>query len=301
MYDVIIIGAGPAGLTAALYALRAEKSVVLIEKQAPGGQIVLSGEVENFPATPHLSGAEFAERLVSQVMDLGGHIEYEEVTQIIDGKVKTVVTDLDRYEGKTVIIATGVKNRKLGIDGEENLVGKGISYCAVCDGAFYRNKTVAVVGGGNTAVEDAIYLSDIAKKVYVIHRRDEFRAEPRLVKKLREKENVELVLDSVVESFIDDNGLKGVTLKNVKSEAESNLLVDGVFLAVGQIPQCEIFEDVVTRTQGGYIDAGESCKTNAAGIFVAGDCREKTVRQLTTAVGDGSVAALAACEYLANE
>ncbi len=301
MYDVIIIGAGPAGLTAALYALRAEKSVVLIEKQAPGGQIVLSGEVENFPATPHLSGAEFAERLVSQVMDLGGHIEYEEVTQIIDGKVKTVVTDLDRYEGKTVIIATGVKNRKLGIDGEENLVGKGISYCAVCDGAFYRNKTVAVVGGGNTAVEDAIYLSDIAKKVYVIHRRDEFRAEPRLVKKLREKENVELVLDSVVESFIDDNGLKGVTVKNVKSEAESNLLVDGVFLAVGQIPQCEIFEDVVTRTQGGYIDAGENCKTNAAGIFVAGDCREKTVRQLTTAVGDGSVAALAACEYLANE
>ncbi len=298
MYDIIIIGGGPAGLTAALYALRAEKSVVVIEKLGLGGQIALSSEVENFPGTMKMSGAEFAANLAAQVEALGGKIEYEEVVEIIDGDVKTVVTDLDRYEGKSIIIATGVKNRRLGAEGEDELVGKGISFCAVCDGSLYRNKTVAVIGGGNTAVEDAIYLSDIAQKVYIVHRRDEFRAENRLVRALEARSNIELVLDSTVERFVNDGGLKGIDVVNVKNGEKRNIAVDGAFVAVGQIPQCEIFKNIITLDEGGYVAAGESCRTNVDGIFVAGDCRNKTVRQLTTAVGDGSVAALAAVEYL---
>lgn len=300
MYDIIIIGGGPAGLTAALYALRAEKSVVVIEKLGLGGQIALSSEVENFPGTPKMSGAEFAEKLASQVESLGGRIEYEEVVEIVDGSPKVVVTDLDRYEGRCVIIATGVMNRRLGAEGEEQLIGKGVSFCAVCDGSFYRKKTVAVIGGGNTAVEDAIYLSDIAEKVYIVHRRNEFRAEGRLVRALTARENVELVLDSTVERFIDDGGLKGIEVVNVKNGEKRILNVDGAFVAVGQIPQCEIFRGLITLDEGGYISAGESCRTNVEGIFVAGDCRNKAVRQLTTAVGDGSVAALAAIDYLGS-
>ena len=298
MYDIIIIGGGPAGLTAALYALRAEKSVVVIEKLGLGGQIALSSEVENFPGTMKISGAEFAANLAAQVETLGGKIEYEEVVEIIDGEVKTVVTDLDRYEGRSIIIATGVKKRRLGAEGEDELVGKGISFCAVCDGSFYKGKTVAVIGGGNTAVEDAIYLSDIAKKVYIVHRRSEFRAENRLVRALEERENIELVLDSTVQRFVKDGGLKGIDVVNVKSGEKRHIEIEGAFVAVGQIPQCEIFKDIITLDEGGYISAGENCLTNAKGIFVAGDCRNKTVRQLTTAVGDGSVAALAAIDYL---
>ncbi len=298
MYDVIIIGGGPAGLTAALYALRAEKSVVVIEKLGLGGQIALSGEVENFPGTMKMSGAEFAENLAAQVDALGGKIEYEEVVEIIDGNPKTVVTDLDRYEGKSIIIATGVKNRRLGAEGEDELIGKGISFCAVCDGSFYKNRVVAVIGGGNTAVEDAIYLSDIAQKVYLIHRRNEFRAESRLVRALKSRSNIELVLETTVEKFVAEGGLKSIKVANVKTGEKSTLNVDGAFVAVGQIPQCEIFKDIITLNEGGYVAADESCRTNLEGVFVAGDCRNKNVRQLTTAVGDGSVAALAAIDYL---
>ncbi len=298
IYDIVIIGGGPAGLTAALYALRAEKSVVVIEKLGLGGQIALSGEVENFPGTPKMSGAEFAANLASQVETLGGRIEYEEVVEIIDGKIKTVVTDIDRYEGRSVIIATGVMNRRLGAEGEAELIGRGVSFCAVCDGSFYKKKTVAVIGGGNTAVEDAIYLADIAEKVYIVHRRDEFRAESRLVRTLKERQNVELVLDSTVERFIDDGGLKGIEVVNVKSGEKRIIDIDGAFVAVGQIPQCQIFNGLITLDEGGYISAGENCRTNVEGIFVAGDCRNKSVRQLTTACSDGSVSALAACEYL---
>ena len=298
MYDVIIIGGGPAGLTAALYALRAEKSVVVIEKLGLGGQIALSGEVENFPGTMKMSGAEFAQNLAAQVDALGGRIEYEEVVEIIDGNPKTVITDLDRYEGKSIIIATGVKNRRLGAEGEDELIGKGISFCAVCDGSFYKNRVVAVIGGGNTAVEDAIYLSDIAKQVYLIHRRNEFRAESRLVRALKSKNNIELVLETTVEKFVAEGGLKSIKLVNVNTGEKRTIDVDGAFVAVGQIPQCEIFKDIITLNDSGYVAADENCRTNLDGIFVAGDCRNKTVRQLTTAVGDGSVAALAAIDYL---
>ncbi len=298
MYDIVIIGGGPAGLTAALYALRAEKSVLVIEKLGLGGQIALTSEVENFPGTPKMSGLDFTSKLAAQVEELGGQIEFEEVLEIKDGATKTVVTDFGRYETRSVIIATGVKNRRLGADGEENLIGKGISFCAVCDGSFYKNKTVAVIGGGNTAVEDAIYLSDIAEKVYLVHRRQEFRAESRLVRALEKRENIELVLDSTVKRFVEENGLKAVEVVNVKNGVERTLTVDGAFVAVGQIPQCEIFKDFISLDDGGYVSADESCRTNIDGIFVAGDCRHKTVRQLTTAVSDGSIAALAACDYL---
>ena len=301
MYDIIIIGGGPAGLTAALYALRAEKSVLVLEKSGLGGQIALSGKVENFPGVAQMSGAEFAETLSGQVEALGGQIEYEAALEIKDGAIKTVVTDFGEYEAKSVIIATGVQNRRLGVKGEDEFIGRGISFCAVCDGAFYKGKTVAVIGGGNTAVEDAEYLSDIAEKVYLIHRRDAFRAEERLVKRLAERPNVEFVLDSTVQEFCGGaDGINGIDVVNVKTNEVRHITLDGAFVAVGQIPQNDIFKGLIAIDDGGFISAGENCFTDKNGIFVAGDCRNKDVRQLTTAVGDGSVAALAACAYLSN-
>ena len=292
MYDIIIIGGGPAGLTAALYALRAEKHVLVLEGSGFGGQIVYTQNVENFPGTLSMSGAEFADRLVEQVLALGGEVEFERVTKLTDGEVKTVATDSGEYTAKSVIIATGVKNRPLGVEGEKELIGRGLSFCAVCDGAFYKGKTVAVVGGGNTAVEDAIYLSAIAEKVYLIHRRQEFRAEPKIVKELNEKANIELVLDSVVSGFVKEDKLNGIEVTNKITSEKKTLMIDGIFVAVGQIPQNSIFEGVIDLDESGYIIAGEDCKTSAEGIFAAGDCRTKSVRQLTTAVGDGTVAAI---------
>jgi len=294
MYDIIVIGGGPAGLTAALYALRAEKSVLVLEGSGFGGQIVYTPKVENFPGTLSMSGAEFADKLVEQVLSLGGEVEFEKVLEIKDGEIKTVITDSGEHTAKSIIIATGVKNRPLGVEGEEKLIGRGLSFCAVCDGAFYKGKTVAVVGGGNTAIEDAIYLSALASKVYLIHRRQEFRAEPRLVKELHEKANIELVLDSTVSGFLKEDRLNGIEVTNKITQEKREILIDGIFVAVGQIPQNKIFEGIVDLDEYGYIIAGEDCKTSAKGIFAAGDCRTKSVRQLTTAVGDGTVAAIAA-------
>lgn len=296
MYDIIIIGGGPAGLTAALYALRAEKSVLVLEGSGFGGQIVYTPKVENFPGTLSMSGAEFADKLVEQVLSVGGEVEFEKVVAVEDGEVKKVVTDSGEYTAKSIIIATGVKNRPLGVDGEEKLIGRGLSFCAVCDGAFYKGKTVAVVGGGNTAIEDALYLSAMAEKVYLIHRRQEFRAEPKLVKEIKEKSNIELVLDSTVSGFIKDEKLKGIEVTNKVTLEKRELSIDGIFVAVGQIPQNKMFEGVVDLDEYGYVIADEDCKTSAEGIYVAGDCRTKSVRQLTTAVSDGTVAAIAACE-----
>lgn len=302
MYDVVIIGGGPAGLTAALYALRAEKSILVLEKSGLGGQIALSSKVENFPGIAQMSGADFAETLSGQVEALGGQIEYEAVLEVKDGDVKTVVTDFGEYQAKSVIIATGVQNRRLGAKGEEEFIGRGVSFCAVCDGAFYKNKTVAVIGGGNTAVEDAEYLADIAKKVYIIHRRTEFRAEESLVKRLEKRTNVEFVLDSTVQEFFGTaDGIEGLEILNVKTGETQRITLDGAFVAVGQIPQNDIFNGLVAIDDGGFILAGENCLTDKKGIFVAGDCRNKAVRQLTTAVGDGSVAALAACDFVSEK
>lgn len=292
MYDVVVIGGGPAGLTAALYSLRAEKRVLVLEGNGFGGQIVYAQTVDNFPGIPNMNGAAFAEKLLEQVMSAGGDVEFENVIKVIDGEVKTVVTDYNEYKAKSVIIATGVKHRHLGVEGEEEHIGKGVSFCAVCDGAFFKGKTVAVVGGGNTAVEDAVYLADMAKKVYLIHRRDEFRAENAVVNMLEEKENIELVLNTVVSKINGDEFVSGIEVLNVETQETREITLDGIFVAVGQIPQNEIFRGLVDLDADGYVVAGEDCRTSAEGIFTAGDCRTKNIRQLTTAVGDGTVAAL---------
>lgn len=298
MYDIIIIGGGPAGLTAALYACRANKSVLLLEKENFGGQITFSPKVENIPGFVSLTGNEFAEKLVEQVLEQGADVESAEVTAIKNGEVKTVVTEDEEYQAKSVIIATGAKHRLLGLPNETNLIGEGISFCAVCDGAFYKDKTVAVVGGGNSALQEAILLSDLAEKVYVIQNLDFLTGEKKLCDQLYAKENVEVILGTVLDSYKGDKELEGVTVKNVASGKISEIAVDGLFLAVGLVPQNDVFSDVVLLDERGYVKADETCATDTKGIFVAGDCRTKRIRQVTTAAADGAVAALAACDYI---
>ena len=298
MYDIIIIGGGPAGLTAALYAQRAGKTALVLEGSGFGGQIVYTSCVENYPGQKAMSGAEFADSLVEQVLSAGAAVEFETVTELRDGDIKTVITDSNEYTAKSVIIAAGVKHRHLGLDGEDALIGSGISFCAVCDGAFYKGKRVAVVGGGNTALEDALYLSDIAEKVYLIHRRDGFRAENKIVKRAQEKENIHFILDAAVTHVHGSPVLDGIEVTNLKTGAKTPLDINGLFVAIGQLPQNDIFKAVIDLDENGYIRSGEGSTTNAPGIFAAGDCRTKSFRQLTTAVSDGTVAALAACEYI---
>ncbi|PWM00026.1 MAG: thioredoxin-disulfide reductase [Clostridiales bacterium] len=298
MKDIVIIGAGPAGLTAAIYALRAGKSVLVLEKELFGGQITYSPSVENYPGYKQISGNEFAENLIEQATALGAEIELAEATKIVDGPVKTVITDGGSYECKSVIIAAGSRHRRLGLRGEEELIGAGVSYCAVCDGAFFKGKTVAVAGGGDAALQDAIFLSDRCRKVFVIHRRDTFRGEARLETVLRSRDNVEFVMNSVVESLEGKEKLSGVTVRNRQTGETKTIPLDGLFIAVGQEPQNTPFSDMIALDGAGYADAGEDCRTGTPGIFVAGDCRRKAVRQLTTAVGDGAVAGLAAVDYI---
>ena len=298
MYDIIIIGGGPAGLTAAVYALRANKTVLVLEKGSFGGQITYSPKVENIPGFVSVTGNEFAEKLVEQALELGAEIEPTEVFSVKNGEIKTVVTEDGDYEAKAVIIATGAKHRLLGIENEENLIGNGISFCAVCDGAFFRGQKTIVVGGGNTALEDAEFLSNFCEKVYVVHRRDEFRGEQWLVNTLSKKENVEFVMDSVVTEILGDRRVEGARIKNVKTDALTELEVTGIFVAIGQMPDNKAFEDLVDLDGGGYIRGQEDCRTSCEGVFVAGDCRTKVVRQLATATADGAVAGLAACEYV---
>ena len=299
MHDIIIVGAGTAGLSAAIYGLRAGKSVLVLEQASYGGQIINTPEIENYPAIQKISGFEFATNLYNQAKNLGAEFAFEKVEGIEDkGQFKEVKTKDKSYEGKTVILATGAKNRSLGVEKEEELVGKGISYCATCDGMFYRGKVVAVNGGGNTAVEDATFLSDYVQKVYVIHRRDEFRADKAEVDRLVAKPNVELVLNSTVKRLESDaSGLTGVVVANKDGE-ERTLKVDGLFVAIGQAPDNQAFSDLVELDGKGYISAGESTLTKTPGIFTAGDCRPKAIRQLSTAASDGAVAGLAAVSYI---
>jgi len=297
MYDIIIIGGGPAGLTAALYACRANKKTLVIEKETFGGQITFSPKVENIPGFISLTGNEFAEKLVEQVLEQGADVESCEALEIRDGEVKTVVTDDGEYQSKAVIIATGARHRMLGIDGEERFVGEGISFCAVCDGAFYKDKTVAVVGGGNSALQEAILLADTAKKVYVVQNLDFFTGEKKLVDQLERLDNVEIILGVTVDSFVGDNELEGVVIKNSAGETRT-LEIDGLFVAIGLIPQNDAFKNVVTLDGRGYAEVDESCEAETNGIFVAGDCRTKKIRQVTTAAADGAIAALAACDYV---
>ena len=297
MKDIIIIGGGIAGLTAAVYALRSGKSALLFEKKAYGGQISQSHAVENYPGFRNVSGAELSMTLHAQAKDFGCEFKNEIVTKVIDGEIKKVITNKGEYEAKAVIFALGAEPRKSGLSNEQSLIGRGLSYFAVCDGNFFRNRETMVVGGGSTAVQDALYLSEICKKVYLVHRRDAFRAEESLVAKLKEKDNVELVLDSVLVSAEAGPLLKSVRVKNVKTEEERDINVNGLFLAIGQVPSTKDFADILPLDEYGYVIAGEDCKVRD-GIYIAGDCRKKPVRQLTTAAADGTVAATLACEEL---
>ncbi len=294
MYDIIIVGAGPAGMTAALYARRAGRSVLIIEKETVGGQITFSPCVENYPFVKKMSGMELADNLFEQINELGAEIEFDTVTSIekIDGFIK-VVCEFESYETKVVIIASGAKHKKLGLLREDELIGSGVSYCAVCDGAFFKNKTTAVVGGGNTALQDALYLADICEKVYLIHRRDSFRGDAELVNKLKANPSVEIVTPANITALLGDNALVGVELDNGRK-----LMIDGLFIAVGQSPENQPFSSVIALDEAGYADSGEDCSSITEGIFVAGDCRKKDVRQLATAVADGATAATRACEYI---
>ena len=298
MYDIIIIGGGPAGLTAATYARRAGRSVLVIEKHAFGGQITWSPKVENFPSVLSISGTELGDRLLEQAMEHGAEVELDEVTGVsLDGDIKRVHTESGaEFECRALIIATGARPRMLGIEREDELVGSGVCYCAVCDGAFYKGHPVAVNGGGNSALQDALLLSEKCSRVYLIHRRSAFRGEAKLVEALRERENVEFVLNASIVGLTGGGELEGVVVE--QDGARREIPVDGLFVAIGHAPDNGVFAPLMDLTESGYADSGEDCTTRTPGVFVAGDCRRKSVRQLTTAMADGSAAALAACDYL---
>lgn len=292
MYDVIIIGCGPAGMTAALYLLRANKKVLILEKETIGGQISSSPLVENYPGVASISGSELANNMYEQIEALGVEIELEEVKEIVPGEIKKVITDENTYEAKSVLIATGSKYRLLGLDNEEELIGSGIHFCVSCDGAFYKDKIVAVVGGGNSAVINATYLSDICKKVYVIQALDILTAEPSLQERLKKRDNVEIILSNTVKKINGDDYLESIILSD-----DRELKIDGMFIAIGLVPQNNFVKNLINLDKYNYADFDGSI-TNVDGIFVAGDCRRKKYRQLTTACNDGTNAALDIISYL---
>ena len=297
MYDIIIVGGGPAGLAAAIYAARALKKVLLIEKATFGGQITQAVNVENYPGFETIGGMELGERMYDQAKKLGMESIYGEVSNIQkDATTFTIFVSSKEYQSKALIYATGASPRKLGVVNEEQFLGSGISYCATCDGAFFKDKTVCVVGGGNTAIDDALYLSNLCKKVYLIHRRGGFRGEPVKVTFLKEKENVEFILNATVKEVLGTDRVEAVLLN--ENNQERKLDVDGVFVAIGHEPNTKILEDFVPLTPNGYIITNLQLETAVAGFYAAGDVREKQVRQLTTATNDGTIAAIMACEYL---
>lgn len=299
MYDIIIVGAGPAGLTAALYALRANKTVLLLEKSNFGGQMTFSPKIENYPGFKEISGTELADSLFEQVLAQGAEFELEEVVGITDnGKTKIVKTDSAEHECKAVVIATGAKHRMLGVTNEEKFVGEGISFCAVCDGAFYSGKEVIVVGGGNSALQEAILLSDVCKKVTVVQNLSTLTGEKKLADYLEKKDNVSFIFNTVIKEFTGEDELRGAVVKNEQTGEETELTFDGAFVAIGLAPENKAFESLAELDGYGYINSSENCLTKTSGVFTAGDCRTKKVRQIATAVSDGAVAALAACNYI---
>lgn len=301
MYDIIVVGGGPAGMTAAVYALRGGRSVLVIEKNGFGGQIAYSPKVENIPGTVSISGVEFADKLVEQVMELGADMELENVIRVEkETDVFKVYTEEGSvFEGQTVILALGVKHRMLNLEGEQELIGNGISFCAVCDGAFYAGQNVAMIGGGNSALQEALLLSEICNKVTIVQNLATFTGEKKLGDALAQKENVEVHFSTVVTGYENENGaLTGLKLRNEVTGETSELAVDGAFLAVGLIPENDAFVEWAETNAYGYFDSSEDCKTKTPGLFVAGDCRSKHIRQVVTASADGAVAATAACMYL---
>lgn len=291
MYDTIIIGAGPAGLTAGIYARRGGLTTVIIEKQSVGGQAQNAADIQNYPGIPSTSGFDLCYAMMNQCTTFGADFVFDTISQInLDGEVKKVtLSSGTEIEGKTVIIASGASARKLGVENENEFIGKGVSYCATCDGAFFKGKTVAVIGGGNTAAEDALYLEKLAKKVYIVHRRDALRADKILCDRL-EKSGVLIIWDSVVESLSGEDKIAQVTLKNVKTDALTPISVDGVFVAIGEIPNSQLFESV-EKTPSGYIVTNDVMRTNIHGVYAVGDVREKSLRQVVTACADGAIAA----------
>ena len=298
MYDIIIIGAGPAGLTAAIYGRRAEKSVLVIEKGVFGGQVTFSPKIENYPGFGELTGTQLADKMVEHAISLGAEFEMETVTAIRDGEIKEVVTENGSFQGKTVIIATGAAHRHLGVEGEEKYLGNGISFCAVCDGAFYAGQEVTVIGGGNSALQEAILLSATSKKVTIIQNLPTLTGEEALQNILKSKENVEIICSSVVSGFTGEDTLEGIIIKNADTAEETTVPCDGCFVAIGLIPATDFIKGDIKLNFYGYVDANESCKTDMDGVFVAGDCRSKEIRQITTATADGATAALAAIKYI---
>ena len=296
MEDIVIVGAGPAGLTAAIYAQRAGKHAVVFEKSAPGGQIVKAQEIQNYPCIKSISGAEFSQNLYEQAIALGAEIRFEKISKIKCLKTKKCVfTENEKIEAKAIILATGATSKKLGLERETELVGKGVSYCATCDGVFFKNKITAVIGGGNTALGDAIFLSNYCQKVYLIVRH-EIVGEKTVAIELAKRKNVEILLHANVTKLLGKDKLEQIVVS--KENKSQTIDVSGLFIAVGQIPSNKEFADVINTDKYGYIVADENCKTNIPGVFVAGDNRTKSVRQLTTACGDGTIAALAAIEYI---
>lgn len=297
MYDIIIIGGGAAGLTAAIYAVRANKKVLVLEATACGGQIIYASKIENYPAAPSISGLSFAQTLQKQAEDLGAEIEFESAQTVQNkGGAKLVKTENGEYEAKAVIIACGTKPRTLRLENIDKLTGHGISYCATCDGAFFKDKVVAVNGGGNSALHEAIYLSDIAKKVYLVHRRDEFRAGASLVEEARGKDNIEFVLDAYISELIGNERLESIEIR--RKDSTETISLDGLFISIGREPNVGYLMESLELTEDGYVKAGEDCTTNIPGVFVAGDVRDKAVRQLVTAASDGAIAAEAALKYI---
>ena len=295
MYDIIIVGAGPAGLTAALYAKRANKKVLVIEAKTYGGQILNASRIDNYPGIKFITGFDYATSLYNQVKDLGCEFVFETVERVEEDR--TVITNKNSYKAKAVILATGSQNKKLNIPDETNYIGKGLSYCATCDGNFFKGKKVAVVGGGNSAFEDALYLSDIVEKVYLIHRRNEYRADNNLIDMLKEKNNIEYILNAEVSKLNGDSKLESIDLKLNETETK-NIIVNGLFIAIGQEPKNEIFSNVVDLNERGYMLSKDGVHSKVKGIYIAGDTRDKMLRQLTTAVSDGSIAATMAIKEM---
>lgn len=297
MYDIVIIGAGAAGLTAAIYARRANKSVLVLEKSAYGGQIINTHKIENFPAAPHISGVDFANQIYNQALELGAEVEFAEVTEVTQKDNFTIKTPEKSYTAKTLIIATGSAERHLGLKNEEELIGHGVSYCATCDGNFFKGKNVVVNGGGNTAFWDALYLADLAKTVTIVHRRSTFRADATLIDKVKSKTNVKFITGANITELISENS----KLTKIKLDTSEEIPADGLFVAIGRAPANDLFKNLVKLDNEGYIASDESCKTSVAGVFVAGDSRKKPLHQLVTAASDGAIAATAAIEYINNE
>ncbi len=302
MYDVIIIGAGPAGLSAAIYAMRARLETLVIEQTGPGGQVLTTYEVDNYPALPGISGYDLGTKMKEHAVQLGARIISEEVREIVwEENRRCVKTDKAEYETKTLIIASGAAHAKLGLKDEERLSGMGVSYCATCDGAFYRDGVTAVVGGGDVALEDAIFLARLCKKVYLIHRRHELRGAKSLQETLLSLPNVEVLWDSVVTSIQGEEEVEGVAVENRITKETAEYSIDGIFIAVGIRPTSEIFDGLTDRNEAGYIIAGEDTKTSRPGIFAAGDVRTKPLRQIVTAVADGANAVYGVQEYLREQ